>query len=189
MQRLRTFLDRRALEKQEEELVSEVLNLGIPGETSEELLERFEPELKRRLWEEEKQVVIIQIGANDIQRLVEEDRIRVPKERYRENLHRIIDKADEYSDHIFLVSELYTAIEGSIPWAEEKALSDERLGEYVDIQRELCQERDIEIIDLRSLREKDEWIEMLEDGSHPDNEGHRLIFEQVRNRLLDQGLI
>lgn len=189
VQRLRSFLDERALEEQDEELVSEVLNLGIPGETSEELLQRFEPELEHRLWGDVEQVVIIQIGANDIQRIVDEDRIRVSREEYRENILQLIEKAYEYTEHVLVVSELYTGIEGPIPWDENKELSDERLGEYVDVQREVCEEKDVELIDLRSLLDKEEWLEMLEDGSHPDNEGHQLIFEEVKNGLEREDLI
>lgn len=59
----------------------------------------------------------------------------------------------------------------------------------MEIQREFCEKENIPYVDLRSLRSKEEWSEMLEDGSHPDNKGHELIFEQVKQRLTEENLL
>lgn len=80
VQRLREKLDERALEEQDEELVCEVYNLGVSGDYTTDLLERFDEEVERRLWEEDETTIILQIGANDIIYLSEEDRIAVPEE-------------------------------------------------------------------------------------------------------------
>lgn len=189
VQRLRSYLDERALDQQEEELVSEVFNLGIPGETSSELLDRFERELERRVWEEVEQVVLIQTGANDALEMVEQEEIKVSKDEYRRNLEELVDQAREHAGHVFVISDIYTAIDGEIPWAEDTAINDERLGEYVEIQREVCSGREVELIDLRGLKDSEEWVQMMEEGMHPDNDGHRLIFEEVKQRLESKDLI
>lgn len=186
--RLRKFLDQKSLENPDE-YYFEVYNLGVSGDDSRQLLERFPRELEARLWDEDETLVLIQIGANDIQYLEEKDEIRVEKEDYRENLEALIEKARNYTDKVLLVGETYTGIEGPIPWSEDKHLSDERLGEYVEIQRKIAQEKDVPYVDLRGLKTKETWLEMLEDGSHPADKGHELIYRNVKERLLDEGLL
>ncbi|MFB6174818.1 MAG: SGNH/GDSL hydrolase family protein [Candidatus Nanohalobium sp.] len=186
--RLRKFLDQKSLENPDE-YYFEVYNLGVSGNDSRQLLERFSQELEARLWDEDETLVLIQIGANDIHYLEEKDGIRVEKEEYRESLEALIEEAGNYTDKIVLVGEAYTGIEGPIPWSEDKHLSDERLGEYVEVQREVAEQEDVPYVDVRGLREKHEWLEMLEDGSHPDSEGHELIYRNVKEKLVEKGLL
>lgn len=186
--RLRKFLDRKSLEKPDE-YYFEVYNLGVSGNDSAQLLERFSQELEARLYEENKTLILIQIGANDIHYLEDKDRVRVEKEEYRENLEGLIEKARNYTDKVLLVGEAYTGIEGPIPWAKEKHVSDERMEQYVEAQRKVAEEKDVPYIDVRGLKEKEEWLEMLEDGSHPDSEGHELIYGNVKEKLMDEGLL
>lgn len=186
--RLRKFLDKKSLENPGE-YYFEVYNLGVSGNDSRQLLERLNQEIEARLWEEDETLILIQIGANDIQYLEEKDEIRVEKEEYRENLEALIEEARSYTDRVVLVGEAYTSIEGPIPWSEEKHLSDERLGEYVEIQRKIAEEKELPYLDLRGLRTKQEWEKLLEDGSHPDNKGHELIYENLKEKLIEQGLL
>ncbi|MFB6242019.1 MAG: SGNH/GDSL hydrolase family protein [Candidatus Nanosalina sp.] len=187
VQKLRKDLDTRSLENEDE--YHEVFNLGVSGNDSEQVLERFQPELEARRWDEVELVVIFEVGANDIHYLNEEDRIRVPREEFEENLRELIKRAKEYTDRVMVIGELYTTIEGPIPWAEEKEVSDERLGKYVETQREVCDEMDVPFVDLRSDLSKEEWSEMLEDGSHPDSRGHKKIYELVSERLDGEGFV
>jgi lysophospholipase L1-like esterase len=82
--RLRKFLDQKSLENPDE-YYFEVYNLGVSGNDSRQLLERFSQELEARLWDEDETLILIQIGANDIQYLEEKEEIRIKKEEYREN--------------------------------------------------------------------------------------------------------
>jgi len=182
--RLRKFLDEKALEKPDE-YYFEVYNLGVSGNDSSQLLERFSQEL----YEENETLILIQIGANDIHYLEEKEKVRVEKEEYTENLEALIEKARNYTDRVVLVGEAYNGIEGPIPWDKEKHIRDERMGEYVDIQRKVAEDKDVPYVDLRGLREREEWLDMLEDGSHPDSDGHELIYENVKEKLMKKGLL
>lgn len=72
VQRLRKFLDEKSL-KQPEEYYFEVYNLGVSGNDSRQLLDRFDDELEARLFDEDETLIIFQIGANDIQYLQAKD--------------------------------------------------------------------------------------------------------------------
>ena len=70
--KLRNFLDARALrENNPVELNTSgyvaLYNLGIPGDTSRGLLQRFRSEVFPRINEEQKTIVLIAIGTNDAQ--------------------------------------------------------------------------------------------------------------------------
>ncbi|MFB6214030.1 MAG: SGNH/GDSL hydrolase family protein [Candidatus Nanohaloarchaea archaeon] len=190
VQRLRSELDEEALESGDrDENICEVFNMGVPGDDSRQLLDRLEDEMEPRLWEDAETIVVFQIGAKDIIYLSEEDRVAVPEEEFRKNLVELVEKARGYADAVILVGEAYTTIKGPIPWAPEKELSDERLERYVEIQRNVCKQEDVPFIDLRSIYTKEEWSEMLEDGSHPDRQGHGEIYRAVRDTVEKEGLL
>lgn len=189
VQRLRKYLDSRALKEQNEERVSDVYNLGVSGQDSGELLDRLETEYKAREWNESQQVILIQIGSNDIQHLKEKSGVRVSKQDYQENLNRILDTAEELADQVLVVSDFYISIEGEIPYAPEKKVSDERLEDYMQIQEEVCRSKNISRIDLRREFGPEEAKEMLEDGLHPNSEGHRKIFEIVGRKLEKESIL
>lgn len=188
VQRLREFLDEKSLENPDE-YYFEVYNLGVSGDDTRQLLERFENELEARLWDEDGTTIVLQIGANDIIYLSEEGELAVTEEQFEANLIELIEKARSHTGNVLFVGESYTTIEGPIPWAEQKELSDDRLERYVEIQRKICRREDIPFIDLRAMYSKEEWSDMLEDGSHPDSEGHRVIYESVLDRLEQENMI
>ncbi|MFQ3275183.1 MAG: acyl-CoA thioesterase-1 [Candidatus Nanohaloarchaea archaeon] len=189
IQRLRKYLDERALEEQDEELVSDVYNLGVSGEDSGDLLERFEAEFEARAWEESDQVILVQIGANDIQFLKEQQEIRVSEDDYRRNIRELLDTAEDLADEVLVISDFYISIEGEIPYAPEKKVSDERLENYMSIQKQVCQKKNVSHIDIRDEFKPGKAKEMLEDGLHPNSDGHERIFEIVRERLEKEGII
>ncbi|MFB6116846.1 MAG: SGNH/GDSL hydrolase family protein [Candidatus Nanosalina sp.] len=187
-QRLRRELDERSLENEDEEDF-QVWNLGIPGEDSGQLLKRMGEELERRIYEPMQQVILIQVGANDIQYLRERDEVRVSEKEYRENLKKTIRKSREAADQVMLIGEPPITINGPIPWAEEKELSDNRMQRYRQIQKEVSEKHEIPFIDVRNLQTEDKWKKMLEDGCHPDNRGHQKIYKAVEQELKDQSIL
>lgn len=189
VQRLRKYLDEQALEEQDEELVSDVFNLGVSGEDSGDLLERIGAEFEAREWEESNQVILLQIGTNDIQFLKERQEIRVSENDYRKNMRNLLDVAEDLADEVLVISDFYISIEGEIPYAPEKKVSDERLGRYMSIQKQVCQKKNIPQINLRDEFKPVKAKQMLEDGLHPNSEGHERIFEVVKERLEKEDII
>jgi len=92
VQRLRRFLDAKSLENPDK-YYFEVYNLGVSGNDSRQLLERFESEVNARISEENQTIILFQIGANDIQYFNEEYRLRTPKEDFEQNILDLISKA------------------------------------------------------------------------------------------------
>jgi len=188
VQRLRRFLDAKSLENPDK-YYFEVYNLGVSGNDSRQLLERFESEVNARISEENQTIILFQIGANDIQYFNEEYRLRTPKEDFKQNILDLISKAKEYTDNIIFVGDPIITIEGPIPWSKDKELSDSRLKNYTDTVRRKCNNHNIAYVDNRSEQTKEEWSEKLEDGCHPNDRGHQLIFEKVKEKMREEKLI
>ncbi len=182
VQRLRTHLDEKTLENPNK-FYFEVYNLGVSGDDTNQLLERIDDEIERRNSKGSKTVILIQIGANDAIYLTEKDRIRVSKQDFKKNNHKLIARAKEYADEIIFVNDGYKEIEGEIPWAEGKSYTGNKLEEYIEIQRNVCNERNVHLVDLRSKFTKEKWCELLEDGIHPNNEGHEEIYQEIKEKL------
>jgi lysophospholipase L1-like esterase len=164
-------------------LENEVYNLGIPGDTTKQLLDRTE-EVTRRIYSEADVLIMIQIGANDIQK--EGGELRVPLGKFEENLQKIIEKAKKLTKNVILLGDGYTTIEGSLPWAPEKKVKDERAEKYHLIREEVAEKEEISYLSIRENWTKEEWRNYLHDGVHPNNEGHQKIRKMVSKELEKQ---
>jgi len=178
VQRLRRFLDAKSLENPDK-YYFEVYNLGVSGNDSRQLLERFESEVKRPNFGRKSNYYLVpDWGPTIYSTFNEEYRLRTPKEDFEQNILDLISKAKEYTDNIIFVGDPIITIEGPIPWSKDKELSDSRLKNYTDTVRRKCNNNNIAYVDNRSEQTKEEWSEKLEDGCHPNDRGHQLIFEK-----------
>jgi lysophospholipase L1-like esterase len=184
--RLRKQLDTESLSEGGEDF--QVWNLGIPGDDSSDILDRFEDEIERRVWEEADKVILFQVGANDVQYLDEKEEVRVGEEDFRKNVRKMIDISRNHAEKVVFVGEGFTTL-GRIPWASSKIMSDHRLEEYNKILAEVCQQEEVPFVNIRSEYLKSEWIDVLHDGVHPNSEGHRKIWCAVNEKLRSEGLV
>jgi len=182
VQRLRTYLDEKTLENPEK-FYFEVYNLGISGNDTNQIIERFDSEIEQRIDNDSQTIILLQAGVNDTIYLTSDDALRVSEKKFEKNNYELIRKAKEYTDTIIFVNDGYTAIEGEIPWSEDKEYSDKRLETYLEIQKKVCEKSNIPLIDFRNIFGKQDWLEMLEDGVHPNNKGHNQIFLKVREKM------
>jgi lysophospholipase L1-like esterase len=186
VQRLRTFLDSRALREQEEELIYYVYNLGVGGDDTRDLLQRMDSELEHRYEPGNQNIVLVQIGENDIREINGE--LNVPPGEFRQNIREIIQNTREYADDLVFVGDFPADPElRDVPHSEKK-VSDENRKEYEEIKKQVCREEDVPYIDLFSLREEN-IHEETKDGIHPTASGHEKVYEVVRQELESLDLI
>ncbi len=117
VQRLRKFLE----EKQEDVLV---YNLGVSGDTTDSLLERFQAEAKARLKDSEG-VIIISIGVNDSHLF--KNKNCVPLEKFQQNIKRLVSLSKEISSKVIFVG--LTPVDETkttpIPWDKDRFYKNE----------------------------------------------------------------
>jgi lysophospholipase L1-like esterase len=102
--RLRKFLVARSLQNLSDvKLYWVTYNLGVSGDTTEDLLQRFEFETKQRSKEKEKTMFIFQIGSNDSQFYNNKKTFHVASEKFEINIQKLIDLAKKFSEKIIFI--------------------------------------------------------------------------------------
>lgn len=190
MQRLRTFLDERALKEQDEELVYYTYELGVGGDDTCSLLDRFHKEMEARYEPGEENIVIFQIGENDHIHSTETGETVVERREFRENIEDLIGQAREFTSNVFFVGAFphYPEFD-KIPYSPEWSVDNERKRDYEEVKKEVCQSKGVPYIDLSGIADERDTGALVEDGLHPNNEGHRMVYEMVRDRLEKESLI
>lgn len=168
-----------------------IYNLGVSGNSSREILERFENEVKYRLREEQEIVIIIATGINDSWFINKEKRTNVSETDFRANLQKLADIAKKYSTKIFFVgiNPVDESRVNPISWRPELSYKNELVGKYDAIIREIGEKNHVDFIDIMSEFKKRDYVLLLEDGAHPNSTGHKVIFEIIHKHLSDRKII
>ncbi|MCX6764366.1 MAG: GDSL-type esterase/lipase family protein [Candidatus Nealsonbacteria bacterium] len=190
VQRLRSYLDEKNLSNPDVEYI--VYNLGVSGNNTRDLLQRFEFETKKRLDEfKEETIIIFGIGVNDSQFVLSQNSQRVPLEEYIKNLDELLNSARKFSDKILFVG--LTPVDEKrttpIPWNEDKFYKNEYVKKFNDSLRSFCQENKVYFIEIFEEMIKMNYSELLYDGLHPNSEGHEKIFEIVKDYIIKHKII
>jgi len=184
VQRLRTFIE----EKYPEEHL--IYNLGISGDTSDLLLERFEAETKKRI-EGKTFIFIFQLGLNDSAFLSTKKDFWVSQEKFRYNLRGIIKISKSISKKIFFlgITPVDEAKTQPVVWDERVTYKNENIKKYDEIIKEVCNVENIHFIEIFDKFFKSGYKKLLQDGLHPNSEGHEKIFEIVKDFLIEDKII
>lgn len=154
-------------------------NLGICGQITEEILNRFDSEYNARYDKEAETIVIFAIGINDTQIVNGED--RVAAEQFKSNITELIRKARSFTDKILFVG--FTNIDESkvspIPWDPYKSYSNNKVKDFDNILENTCKEEQADYLKLFGLLELNEMI----DGLHPNPAGYEKMFKRISNKL------
>lgn len=189
VQRLRKFTDEKYLASQD--IYSFVYNVSISGNDTNNLIERFESEAIRRVEEEEENILIFAIGINDSFFIHSKNGFKVDQDKFKENIEKLIELAREYSSKIIFVGP--TPVEEAkttpIPWDTDKSYKNENIRKYDEIIKSICEEKKVYFIEVFNTLSKLDYNALLEDGAHPNSEGHKKIFEIVRDFLVENKII
>ncbi len=167
-----------------------VYELGVNGNTSENVLNRMEFEMFQRTIPEQGDIFVIAVGINDSVFLKDQDSNLVVAGQFKENLQYITALAKKYSERIVFVGltpvdEKSANPKGCIVCYENKYIS-----EYNNIIKSVCEKNDLIFIDVLSELQKSDYKKLLdEDGLHPNSLGHQRIFEIVRDSFIKNKLI
>jgi len=153
-----------------------IYNLGVDGETSEDVSKRFYSEAKSR-GANKNSVIAFGVGINDSSRMNSAPRVDLAK--YIRNMEGLIDGAREhFTEKILCVGLAPIDQSKSVPFTLEKTISffsaDQR--EYDLALEKLCLRKGVRYVSLRNLMLEDQ---LSEDGVHPLSSGHAIIAEKV----------
>jgi len=183
VQRLREYLDEKTLSDPDTYYL--IYNLGISGDTTENLLERFEFETAQRLNdrnEDEEVIFMFGIGDNDSAFMHSKNDAWVPPEKFKENIKRLIKLARKTPSKIIFIG-LMPVDESKtdpIPWNTDISYKMENTKKFNEIIKSVCKEENVYFVEVFERLIKADYPKLLEDGAHPNSEGHKEISEIVK---------
>ena len=184
--RLRRFVDKKNVSDQN--FYCLVYNLGISGNTTRDVLARFEYELKQRLQEEA--VIVFAIGINDSAFVNTTQTHHVSLEQFKKNIESLIVLARTFSSRIIFVglTPVDEAKTAPVIWDTSKSYKNEYIQQYNNALQEVTQENDVIFIDIFPTVSKKNFTTLTDDGLHPNSKGHQAMFRLIKKALTKQSV-
>jgi lysophospholipase L1-like esterase len=153
-----------------------VYNLGVPGETSADVLRRFEHEVEQRLAREQgRSTVIVACGMNDAK--VVDGTYQVSIEACAKNVGAIVDAAKKRGGVCVIVG--VTQVDETIIPTRRNAT----LRQYDARLASVAREHGAAFVDVHDAIPAGELL--ADDGIHPNAAGHSILYERIQ-RVLDE---
>ncbi len=163
----------------EQDFYCMVYPLGITDDTTRGILDRFESEaMKRMVWKGVEQIFVFSIGKNDTACLELSESEK--------NIKEIIKKAKRFSSKIaFLeVIPVNESLTRPVAWDEDYYYENSKIKDYNTVLNKIANKEKVQVISIFDEWQKINYKSMLADGVHPNNEGHRYLYEKIRDFLL-----
>lgn len=169
---LRQYLE----EKYSDDFVN-VFNLGVGGDKTHNILKRFEDESAVRKPTD----LIFAVGINDSNYL-KDMTPTVSEDKFRSNLREIIVRAKKVCCNITFVGLVLgddSLLKNTMGSSGEKTYTRDRARLYDQIIKKISSENNCGYIPLFDKLEFSDF----QDGLHPNDEGHRKIFAEIKNNF------
>jgi len=189
VQRLNNFLVERFLSNEGKEFYT--YNLSISGNQTQDIIARMELELMPRRSEGGANIIIFAIGVNDSAFVRSKSDHWVPFQEFEDNLQELIRMAKKFSDEVFFLGlpMINQEMVNPMPWDTDKSYRNEFIKKYDQALQGVAKENGAGFIPLFEKFETIDYKKLLRDGAHPNSAGHQLIFETVRDYLLEKKII
>lgn len=190
--RLRDYLDSKSLSAYSgEDLFSTyytlTYNLGIPGDTSSGLLERFETELIPRFNPDELTIILFAIGINDSRFYKSANEYETEPVVFQQNIWDLWEIAKKYTADVAFIG--LTPVDESrtnpLFWEPDAIYKNEHIGKYNSLIKEFCDSRQTPFIDIFGKMKEMDVKSLMEDGIHPNEEGYKAIEEIIRSEVFE----
>lgn len=165
----------------EQDIKFQMFNLGIGGETSEALSNRFEAELKNRHRMDWPAIVIIATGANNTRFTQTDKNPAISIEEFQKNLESIISTAKKYTEKILFVG--IAPVENDLQPFKKSMLSNELLKKYDAIVTSVTNDAMVPKVDVWDTFKASTEPLYSPDGVHPNDAGHMIIEKLVWKEL------
>lgn len=156
-----------------------IFNLGIPGNTSSELRKRFKQEYNARHDQNARNIIIFSIGINDSQIINEKN--RVSESNFVKNIVFLIKQARKFTNNILFIG--LTRVDESkvmpVPWNSSIYYTNNEICKFDNSLANICSHRDISYLDVSNLLDNED----LDDGLHPNSNGHQKLYEKIYKQL------
>ncbi|MBP6869227.1 MAG: hypothetical protein KBC16_03945 [Candidatus Pacebacteria bacterium] len=155
-------------------------NYGLCGDTSDNLLSRFEGEFNSNVYGVE--LVIFAIGLNDSSVRGNDDEFIVPVDRFRENVKKLVTQGLAKGPKVCVVGLTNVDETRTVPLAgssTQKKFLNENVVAYDAVLKEVAEESGVTFISVFGTLSSSE----LADGLHPNEVGYEKLFKIISKRL------
>lgn len=166
---------------------TQVLNLGIGGETTRGLLARMEIEIEARLSANWPLSIVIAIGINDSRSIKSPANVLVPVEEYRKNLDDLLQRAKNHTKNVLMVG--LTPVRDDTLQYSDLIYYDSRIKQYDEVMSNAASAHAIEKVQLFDILYPFRHEIFSWDGLHLNDKGHAAIFGHIRpavDRLISE---
>lgn len=151
-----------------------IYNFGICGDTSADLMARFDAELQAI----HPKKVIFAIGINDSKFPESSDTHLISLETYEQNLRNLIEKAKAHADEITIIGA--TCVDDEWRSARGSHFMNEEIVKFNKLMKKVATETNVSYIDVFETLDP---ATDLADGLHPNAKGYQKLFEVIRTNL------
>jgi acyl-CoA thioesterase-1 len=167
--------------------VPTLFNLGISGDTTTDVLARFDFESAKRIVKGADNALVFAIGTNDT--IYRKDEVDSTPEKYTEQLTELLQIAKTFTNKILFVS-LFPVIDSLLqpfPWSTSgKCYSTERMQLFNTALNTFCDNNNLLLVDVwNSFNTHPDLDSLFFDGIHPNATGHELIARTVQPKLAE----
>jgi len=160
-----------------------VYNLSISGNTTQDLLKRFENELIPRCHSPES-LIIFAVWANDSAYHQATWKSAVSLDDFSKNIDLLVDTAKRYVNTIVFLSILDADDTKTIPvsWDDNLCYSNQYIEKYNKAIRNVVENEWVHYLDICNILD----VKLdLDDGIHPNRSGHQKIYTKVKKYIND----
>ena len=152
---------------------------GFPGATSKDILNKLDTILECFKYDEFNNIVILSIGVNDTQDF--NGNYKVSIETYKSNIEKIIKKITNREFELIILGLTRIESDEKLEFKPNKFYDNNVISEYDSELKSLCKEKKIKYILMQDVLQKEDFA----DGLHPNQKGHKKIFEVIKKYIID----
>ncbi|MBA2279542.1 hypothetical protein H0V99_03850 [Candidatus Saccharibacteria bacterium] len=160
----------------------EVFNLGISGNTLNDILGRIKIETKARRLDDDMTIIVVAIGINDS--VLINNKVYSEVYKFEEGYEKLVDTVLKLSDKCLFVGLSAVDEELTNPYPSSttgKQYLNNRINLFEDCIKQVCERKSVPFVPIHDMfiGQLDGKQALLSDGLHPDNAGHSLMYEII----------
>lgn len=163
----------------------EVYNFAKPGFIIEDVANTIEVDIEHKKRQNTRSILLLSIGMNNVKAKDTPDNYLSTLESFELDMRSLFDLLRSIVDTIVFVG--YTPVNEAYTTPKPNPLTggfsfffNKRIQQFDEVCKKICEDLNITYVDLFNDALADGWNHKLtEDGIHPNDDGHALIYEKV----------
>lgn len=190
VQRLRHFIDLKIIESNCK-IDYLIYNLGVSGDKTTNILNRFEKETEARLDKYGgENIILFHVGINDCIFNEKLNGLEISPDEFEKNLSELIHLAKKYASKIVIIGSMPVDKRvDPMPWAPGRSYKNEFVSSYNEIMQKVGNREHVEFVEIYKEFIDEDYSKLLSDGVHMNDEGHKKIYEKVKDFLIEKNII